>query len=199
MEMTYDDMLREMEAYYAAAELVVAETRCLTHHEEMLERLCGKDACCDDLLAILRKTFTAEEAETWLLCPAFSKTEAPLTAEELAEKVRPELRERLTAITNKLLDRKVLLHVKKPPVQGYFARCDAHCVGMLRNLKGPQNAEKSSSVKVLTENCIGCKICTKACPVDAIQVMGRNVFIDDGMCIGCGVCVRKCPKKALKL
>ena len=65
MDMTYEEMLREMEAYFAAsAPTPTVRVRSVTRHEEMLERLCGKNAQDDMLLAALRKMFSAEEVET---------------------------------------------------------------------------------------------------------------------------------------
>ena len=198
MDMTYEDMLREMEAYQAAHTPVFTEEKRLTEHEAMLERLCGKNAEDDALLAALRKLFTAEEAETWLLCPAFSKTEAPLPQEALFEMARPELRSRLPAITNKLLDRKVLLQVKKAEQQGYFARCDEHCIRTLHNLAESRRPKSVGGlVKVVANRCVGCKLCAKVCPVNAVMVLGKIVVIDDTVCMGCAACVKKCPKEAL--
>ena len=42
--------------------------------------------------------------------------------------------------------------------------------------------------------CIGCKICEKNCPSDAIHVEGNIAYIDQTKCTGCGICAEKCPK-----
>ena len=202
MDMTYDEMLREMEAYRAAsAQPPAVHER--TRHEEMLERLCagaGQPGENDALLAVLRKLFTAEEAETWLLCPAFSKEASPMLYDELRGRSRPEMQDRLDRITEKLLRRKVLLRVKRAGGEGFYARCDAHCVRTLEGT-GMENSTVSSAgcIKVAGELCVGCRLCAKACPVNAVQVQGRSVTIDGALCMGCGACVRKCPKKALAM
>ena len=203
MDMTYEEMMREMEAYRAAS-AQPAKSRSLTHHEEMLERLCkgaGEKTQDDTLLAALRKRFTAEEAETWLLCPEFSKNAKPMAYGELKERCRPELQPQLLNITDKLLKEKVLLRVKLPMGQGFFARCDAHCIHTLENSCSREHSTSGSAglVKVAAELCVGCKLCAKACPVQAVQVQGKSVTIDGALCMGCGACVRKCPKKALKM
>ena len=45
--------------------------------------------------------------------------------------------------------------------------------------------------------CIGCKICEKACPYDAIHVENKLAVIDYDKCTNCGICVEKCPTKAI--
>ena len=50
---------------------------------------------------------------------------------------------------------------------------------------------------VVKEGCIGCGICKKNCPSEAIKVENFLAHIDYDKCIGCGSCVEKCPKKAI--
>lgn len=46
--------------------------------------------------------------------------------------------------------------------------------------------------------CIGCGICVRTCPVDAIKVENNHARIDHAKCIVCGLCVKKCPTNAIK-
>jgi NADH-quinone oxidoreductase subunit F len=49
------------------------------------------------------------------------------------------------------------------------------------------------------ENCIGCRACTKVCPVDAISGEKKEPHvIDVALCIKCGACFDKCKFDAVK-
>jgi len=51
--------------------------------------------------------------------------------------------------------------------------------------------------KYCKSGCIGCKICEKTCPTQAISVIDNHATIDYSKCIGCGLCADKCPKKLI--
>lgn len=52
-------------------------------------------------------------------------------------------------------------------------------------------------MKACSVGCIGCKICEKNCPADAVTVTDNIAHIDPEKCTGCGVCAEKCPKKII--
>jgi formate hydrogenlyase subunit 6/NADH:ubiquinone oxidoreductase subunit I len=58
-------------------------------------------------------------------------------------------------------------------------------------------------IRFLASNCIGCKICMRDCPADAIEIrkVGEKRFeavFDLGRCLYCAQCVDSCPKSALE-
>lgn len=53
------------------------------------------------------------------------------------------------------------------------------------------------AMKACTNACIGCQLCAKNCPAEAITVTDFCAQIDYSKCIDCGTCVDKCPKKAI--
>ena len=51
----------------------------------------------------------------------------------------------------------------------------------------------------ITENCTGCMVCKKVCPVDAITGEKKQPHtIDPTICIKCGQCFDKCKFDAVK-
>ena len=69
---------------------------------------------------------------------------------------------------------------------------DSHvCVACSSKNKGPE------VMKACSVGCIGCSICAKNCPSEAIEVSDNLAKIDYEKCIECGTCLEKCPKKAI--
>ncbi len=58
--------------------------------------------------------------------------------------------------------------------------------------------EKGANLKnICSAGCIGCKICEKNCPKQAICVSDNVAQIDYTKCVNCGICASKCPKKII--
>ena len=53
------------------------------------------------------------------------------------------------------------------------------------------------TMKECTVGCIGCTLCAKNCPNDAVKIENFLSVIDQEKCEGCGVCMEKCPKKSI--
>ena len=54
------------------------------------------------------------------------------------------------------------------------------------------------SVRIIAEECKGCKLCLSSCPFDAIKMDGNIAVLTDA-CTHCGACVSSCPFKAIVL
>lgn len=78
--------------------------------------------------------------------------------------------------------------------------CGCCCEALIAYRKlGDRNRIQSNFLAQINhKQCIGCEICLKRCPVDAIKKDGK-VLIDKDICIGCGVCTRFCPKNCITM
>lgn len=52
-------------------------------------------------------------------------------------------------------------------------------------------------MSVCKVGCIGCKMCEKVCPSEAITVTDNLAHINPEKCTNCGLCAEKCPKKII--
>lgn len=60
------------------------------------------------------------------------------------------------------------------------------------------NHDKGAVAKNLCKvSCLGCKICEKNCPSEAVKVENNLAVIDYEKCTNCGICSEKCPKKII--
>ncbi|NQT94982.1 MAG: electron transfer flavoprotein subunit alpha [Candidatus Omnitrophica bacterium] len=55
------------------------------------------------------------------------------------------------------------------------------------------------SIEIITDKCVGCQLCIKACPFDAIYMEGKLAVIDFDKCTLCGACVESCKFDAILL
>ncbi|MDX9872451.1 MAG: electron transfer flavoprotein subunit alpha [Clostridia bacterium] len=53
------------------------------------------------------------------------------------------------------------------------------------------------AIKVIEDKCKGCKLCIKACPFEAIEMVGKLAVIGD-KCTACNQCIPVCPFQAIE-
>ena len=75
--------------------------------------------------------------------------------------------------------------------------------GTLKNLgmgsgsvAGKLDMHSTAQPRIVTEECLGCRICEKNCNHDAVHVVDRKAVIDYDKCVGCGQCVALCKSEA---
>ncbi|MFC1752453.1 4Fe-4S binding protein [Thermoproteota archaeon] len=77
--------------------------------------------------------------------------------------------------------------------------CSCCCEAILayKRLGCNMNIQTNFYPLVNFDNCNGCSVCEKKCPVDAITIKEKKAIVDVSRCFGCGVCTRFCVKKAM--
>ncbi|MEK7707802.1 MAG: 4Fe-4S binding protein, partial [Verrucomicrobiota bacterium] len=54
-----------------------------------------------------------------------------------------------------------------------------------------------SGIRVILDKCVGCGMCLKVCPADAIKLVNKKAVIDLDKCTLCGACPDSCKFEAI--
>jgi len=69
-------------------------------------------------------------------------------------------------------------------------------ISHITNKTCPAGVCKTLIHYAISDDCVGCQICQKQCPVDAISGERKKLHvIDQDKCIKCGICFQVCPTK----
>ncbi len=78
----------------------------------------------------------------------------------------------------------------------FFKGCPLRC-GWCHN---PESIPVHPQVQWVATRCIGCGICVDACPIGGLSLSERGaVRVDRERCVGCGACADACPTTAMEL
>lgn len=91
----------------------------------------------------------------------------------------------------------VLSHVKGHGMAGFGGTIKNLAMGCA-SASGKQIQHSDAKPSVSKDKCISCGICSRNCPVDAIDVEDK-ANIEHDICIGCGECTTVCPTRAIEV
>lgn len=77
----------------------------------------------------------------------------------------------------------------------FFKGCPLRC----RWCQNPESHFPGLQLSYITELCISCGQCAKACPGNAMKLKNNMPYCDDKMCTLCGRCAGACPREAMEL
>lgn len=87
-----------------------------------------------------------------------------------------------------------------------YVRCAGNCekTSVRYEYTGAEDCEMMAFMpgggpKACTYGCMGFGSCVRACPFDAVHIVGGIAVVDKEACKACGKCVAKCPRHLIEL
>lgn len=131
----------------------------------------------------LNAAFCFQMPETYLCFPGFS-----LDTEENAKLKNDAARAKVTVVAEQIRNRENISAL----IPGNFPWSKTHILGSMFNLV------VSDSGFHTTDDCIGCGICVRSCPVHNITMGDNKRPKWNGDCLQCMACYHYCPKNAVQ-
>ena len=195
-------------------EKTIADTRKILPYEDVVKFVDSQDYCTVSYCACRMRDKLDKDGNVcnhpMEVCLHFGKLGRYIVENEMGREIT---REETKAILKKCAD-SGLVHGISNHKEGPDTICNCcacHClfVNAYHQLHHEQGLSPSNLVvEVAAETCKACGLCTKRCPMDALQLKFSSVVVnkarkaavvDPSVCIGCGVCVHKCPSNSLIL
>lgn len=77
----------------------------------------------------------------------------------------------------------------------FFKGCPLRCLWC----HNPESISMEPQIQWLENKCIGCGTCIKTCTPECLRKTEQGVVIDREICNGCGECAEACPSNAMEL
>lgn len=113
-----------------------------------------------------------------------------------------EMKDQLSKVEEKGIEKnlthivtEVSTHTRRAPHSSVIWNIAAAAMApMMKN-----SVRKSALTYTVSDDCIGCRICSKVCPVNNVRQKDKNKPVFGAECERCYACIHNCPKKAIHL